>query len=117
MEPRRQTLLGRSPDPDHPPFTQVLEGDENLLAEPATSDISRFEDLSPVKVETFTFTGANGVTELHGMLHKPSGFDPSRKHLVLVSVYAGLIGTGARERWTTRPPTSALRARTGATRA
>ncbi len=27
----------------------------------------------------FTFTGADGVTQLHGMLHKPSNFDPAKE--------------------------------------
>ncbi len=42
------------------------------MAELATSDLTRFEELGLQKVEMFTFTGADGVTQLHGMLHKPS---------------------------------------------
>jgi dipeptidyl-peptidase 4 len=40
------------------------------------------------------------VTDLHGMLHKPSDFDPVRKYPVLVSVYGGPGTNGARETFT-----------------
>ena len=36
-------------------------------------------------MELFTFKAADGKTELHGMLHKPSNFDPTKKYPVLVT--------------------------------
>ena len=85
---------------DHPPFTNLLDMDGKVVAELATSDLTRFEALGLKKVEMFTFTGADGVTQLHGMLHKPSNFDPDRRYPVLVSVYAGPATNGARETFT-----------------
>jgi dipeptidyl-peptidase-4 len=82
---------------DIPPVSRLLDMDGNVKAELATSDLSRFEELGLQKVEMFTFTGADGVTELHGMLHKPSNFDPNKEYPVLVSVYAGPGTNGARE--------------------
>ncbi len=70
------------------------------MAELADSDLTRFEELGLEKVEMFTFTGADGATQLHGMLHKPSNFDPSKGYPVLVSVYAGPATNGARETFT-----------------
>ena len=52
------------------------------------------------RVEMFTFLAADGVTLLHGMLHKPSNFDPAKMYPVLVSVYAGPATNGARETFT-----------------
>ena len=89
---------------DHPPFTNLLDMDGKVVAELATSDLTRFEALGLKKVEMFTFTGADGVTQLHGMLHKPSTFDPARKYPVLVSVYAGPATNGARETFTLPNP-------------
>ena len=60
-----------------------------MVAELAESDMTRFEELGLQKVEMYTFLAADGVTELHGMLHKPSNFDPNKQYPVLVSVYAG----------------------------
>jgi len=89
---------------DFPPFTQLRNVEGELVAELATSDLTRFEDLGLKKVEMFTFTGADGVTELHGMLHKPSNFDPAREYPVLVSVYAGPATNGASENFTLPNP-------------
>ncbi|MFH1764921.1 MAG: DPP IV N-terminal domain-containing protein, partial [Gemmatimonadota bacterium] len=85
---------------DIPPFTRLLDSEGSLVAELATSDLTRFEELGLQKVEMFTFTGADGVTQLHGMLHKPSNFDPGQEYPVLVSVYAGPATNGARETFT-----------------
>jgi dipeptidyl-peptidase 4 len=93
---------------DHPPFTRLLDGDGKLVEELATSDLTRFEELGLRRVEMFTFTGADSATELHGMLHKPSDFDPSRQYPVLVSVYAGPGSNGARETFTLPNPLTEL---------
>jgi dipeptidyl-peptidase-4 len=89
---------------DHPPFTNLLDTEGKVVAELATSDLTRFEELGLKKVEMFTFTGADGKTQLHGMLHKPSHFDPSEEYPVLVSVYAGPATNGARETFTLPNP-------------
>lgn len=89
---------------NHPPFTRLLDRDGNVVAELASSDLSRFEELGFQRVEMFTFTAADGVTQLHGLLHKPSNFDPTRKYPLLVSVYAGPATNGARETFVTPHP-------------
>jgi dipeptidyl-peptidase-4 len=89
---------------DHPPFTNLLDTDGSVVAELARSDLTRFEDLGLREVEMFTFTGADGLTQLHGMLHFPSNFDPSLEYPVLVSVYAGPGTNGARETFTLPNP-------------
>lgn len=85
---------------DQPPVTRLVDADGNVVAELARSDMSKFEQLGLRKVELFTFTSADGVTELHGMLHRPSDFDPSKKYPLLVSVYGGPSTNGARETFT-----------------
>jgi dipeptidyl-peptidase-4 len=89
---------------EHPPFTNLLDSEGKVVADLATSDLTRFEELGLKRVEMFTFTGADGRTQLHGMLHKPSNFDPSREYPVLVSVYAGPGTNGARETFTLPNP-------------
>jgi dipeptidyl-peptidase-4 len=87
---------------DQAPVSRLLDADGEVVAELATSDLSRFQALGLKPVEMFTFPAADGVTELHGMLHRPSNFDPSRRYPLLVSVYAGPATNGARETFT--PP-------------
>jgi dipeptidyl-peptidase 4 len=93
---------------DTPPVTRLLDANGRIVAELATSDISKFEELGLRRVEMFTFTAADGVTQLHGMLHKPSGFDPAKRYPVLVSVYAGPNSPGARETFTQPDPRTEL---------
>ena len=86
---------------DQPPVTHLRDANGREIAELASSDLSRFDELGLQRVELFTFTAADGVTELHGMLHKPSDFDPTRQYPVLVTVYAGPATNGARETFMT----------------
>ena len=89
---------------DIAPVTVVMDANGKQLAEIAKSDMTRYQQLGLQPVELFTFKAADGVTDLHGMLHKPSNFDPNKKYPVLVSVYAGPATNGASERFTTPHP-------------
>ena len=93
---------------DSPPTSRLLDMDGNVVEVLATSDMTGFEALGLQKVEMFTFVGADGQTELHGMLHKPSDFDPSRTYPLLVSVYAGPGTNGARETFSLPHPLTEL---------
>ena len=44
------------------------------------------------------------ILGLHGMLHRPSHFDPNKKYPLLVSVYAGPHTNGTRETFTLPNP-------------
>jgi dipeptidyl-peptidase-4 len=68
-----------------------------VLATVAESDLRVADSLGLQRVEQFTFTAADGVTKLYGMLSKPSNFDPTKRYPVLFSVYAGPGSAGARE--------------------
>jgi dipeptidyl-peptidase 4 len=93
---------------DRAPVTRVLDGDGKVITELAASDLSRFDELGLRRVELFTFTAADGVTQLHGMLHRPSSFDSTRAYPVLLSVYGGPATNGASETFTTPHPYTEL---------
>ncbi|KAA3639377.1 MAG: S9 family peptidase [Bacteroidetes bacterium] len=82
---------------DIPPFTNLVNHKGNVVAKLAKSDMSEFEEIGLKKVEVFTFTSADGKTELHGMLHFPSNFDPNKKYPVLLSNYGGPATNAFRE--------------------
>jgi dipeptidyl-peptidase-4 len=88
-----------------PPVTSLLDRDGNVISVLSTSDVSRLQELGIQPPELFTFKAADGVTDLYGMLNKPSNFDPSKKYPLLISVYAGPNTNGARENFS---PGSAL---------
>ena len=85
---------------DIPPFTNLLDRRGRKISELAKSDMSKFNALNLKKVEVFTFIAADGITELHGMLHFPSNFDPSKKYPVILSIYGGPATNGFRENFT-----------------
>ncbi|MBN7816112.1 S9 family peptidase [Algoriphagus pacificus] len=89
---------------DVAPFTNLIDSKGKVVAELAKSDMSKFEELGLKKVEVFTFTSKDGVTELHGMIHFPSDFDPSKKYPVILSNYGGPATNAFRENFTYPDP-------------
>ena len=82
---------------DQPPVTRLMDARGREVAQLAAGDTTRFHELGLQRAELFTFKAADGVTDLYGMLYKPSDFDPTRKYPLLVTVYAGPATNGARE--------------------
>ena len=89
---------------DQPPTTRLLDADGKVIEELAKSDTTKFDQLGLKRVELIKYKAADGVTELHGLLHFPSNFDPSKKYPLLVTVYAGPATNGARETFTPPSP-------------
>ena len=83
-----------------PPFTNLIDAKGKVVAELAKSDISKWEELGLKTVEAFTFTSADGVTELHGLIHFPSNFDPSKKYPLILANYGGPATNEFRESFT-----------------
>ena len=77
---------------------------KGIVAELAESDLSKFESAGLKRVELLTFKAADGETDLYGMLHKPSNFDPKKKYPLIVQVYAGPATNAARETFATPNP-------------
>lgn len=89
---------------DVAPFTNLIDAKGKTVAELAESDMSKFEELGLKKVEVFTFTSKDGVTELHGMIHFPSDFDPNKKYPVILSNYGGPATNAFRENFVLPDP-------------
>lgn len=79
------------------PFTNLIDDKGKKVAELAKSDMSKFESLGLKKAEMFTFTSKDGVTQLHGLIHFPSNFDPAKKYPVILSNYGGPATNAFRE--------------------
>jgi dipeptidyl-peptidase-4 len=100
VSPDGKYLVDVAQTHDHPPVTRLMDASGKQIAELATSDTSKFDQLGLKRVELFAYKAADGKTDLHGLLHFPSNFDPSKKYPLLVSVYAGPSTNGARETFT-----------------
>jgi dipeptidyl-peptidase-4 len=104
VAPDGQHFIDTAQTHDTPPVTRLSDVDGKALAELNHSDTSKFDQLGLQKVELFSFKAADGATELHGMLHRPSHFDASRKYPMLVTIYAGPQTNAARETFTLPNP-------------
>jgi dipeptidyl-peptidase-4 len=102
VAPDGQHLIDVAQTHDTPPSTRLLDADGKLVETIAESDLSRYESLGMKRAELLTFKAADGQTDLYGLLHRPSDFDPGVKYPLLVTVYAGPETNGARE--TFAPP-------------
>ncbi len=89
---------------DIPPSTRLVDAGGKVVAELAESDLSKFQELGLKRVELLTFKAADGETDLYGLLHKPSSFDPEKKYPLIVQVYAGPASNAAREVFATPNP-------------
>ena len=83
-----------------PPFMNLLNSKGKKISEIAKSDMTKFKQLGFKTTEVFTFTSADGVTELHGMLHFPSNFDSNKKYPMLLANYGGPATNAFRESFT-----------------
>lgn len=72
-----------------PPFMNLVDAKGKVVAEILKRDLNEFNELGFKTVETFEFTSADGETRLHGMIHFPSQFDPSKKYPLILSNYGG----------------------------
>lgn len=89
LSPDNQYFIDVIQTHDIPPSTRLVDMRGKVLAVLAESEMTRFHELGLKKVEAFTFTAADGKTQLRGRLRFPLNFDPSKRYPLLVLVYAG----------------------------
>lgn len=89
---------------NQPETTYLVNDEGKVLAELNKSDMTEFDKRGFKRVEFYTYKAGDGVTDLYGMLHFPSNFDPNKKYPLLVGVYAGPETNGARESFTMPNP-------------
>ena len=105
MAPDGKTFIDVVQTHDKAPATRVVNAETGeIIGTLGESDLSKFDSLGMKKVELFTFKAADGKTELHGILHKPSNYNPESKYPVLVSVYGGPETNGATETFASPNP-------------
>lgn len=84
-----------------PPVSTLVETNKGkVLADLAESDMTKFNELGLKTVEMITYKATDGVTDLHGMVHFPSNFDPDKKYPMLIGVYGGPETNAASENFT-----------------
>ena len=75
--------------PVTPPVTVVRNLNGEVVAELERADISRLVASGWQPPEPFVVKARDGVTELHGLMYKPTNFDPSLSYPVVNYLYPG----------------------------
>jgi dipeptidyl aminopeptidase/acylaminoacyl peptidase len=89
LSPSKEFFLDAHSSPDRPPRTELRRSDGKLLRVLEEADASALHSLGWKPPEPFVVNAADGTTELHGLLYKPSDFDPAKKYPVLDYIYNG----------------------------
>jgi dipeptidyl aminopeptidase/acylaminoacyl peptidase len=78
---------------DLPPTTELrrtADGKKVLTLE--TADVTRLEKAGWKPPERFVAKGRDGKTDIYGIIHRPTNFDPAKKYPVIEQIYAGPHG-------------------------
>ncbi len=89
---------------DRPPVTALYNQCGEQVAVLAESDMQKAQAAGMSYGELFSFKSADGSTDLYGILHKPTHFDPTRKYPLLISVYGGPSSRGIWNRFVAADP-------------
>lgn len=75
--------------PDVPPVANLRDADGKLLATLEKADISRLTAMGWKPPQPITVKARDGVTDLYGLLFKPTNFDPNKKYPIINNIYPG----------------------------
>ncbi|MFF8386995.1 S9 family peptidase [Streptomyces kanasensis] len=85
----REYFLDSASTVDTPPVTTVRDWAGRVLVELERADVGKLVATGWTPPERFRVKAADGVTDIHGVLYRPRGFDPARRYPVVDSLYPG----------------------------
>jgi dipeptidyl aminopeptidase/acylaminoacyl peptidase len=89
MAPSGRWFIDVASRPDQKPTTIVRDANGAVRMTVQESDIDRYLAVARGLPEPFTVKARDGVTELYGLLHRPSDFDSTRSYPAIVYIYPG----------------------------
>jgi dipeptidyl-peptidase-4 len=90
FSPDRRFFIATWSRADHPPVTELRRSEDGgLVCELERADATRLLATGWSLPERFVAKGRDGTTDIHGIIIKPSDFDPKRHYPVVEEIYAG----------------------------
>lgn len=90
FSPDRRFLVDTWSRVDRPPVHELRSAkDGRLVCELERADSSRLEATGWRPPERFVAKGRDGQTDIYGVIHRPTNFDPTKKYPVIENIYAG----------------------------
>lgn len=92
--PDRKHFIDNFSRIDLPPVHELRRAEDgSLVTKLEDADISHLESIPGWSMpERFVAKGRDGVTDIWGVIHRPSNFDPSKKYPIVEKIYAGPHG-------------------------
>ncbi len=96
FSPNRAFFIGTWSRADKPPVMELRRSsDGGLVCELEKAEVSALLAASWTMPERFVAKGRDGKTDIHGVIVKPSNFDPAKSYPVVENIYAGPHGSFA----------------------
>lgn len=96
FSPNREYFVDTWSRADHPPVSELRRSDDGrLICNLERADASALLAAGWTMPERFVAKGRDGRTDIHGVLIKPSHFDPTKKYPIVEEIYAGPHGAFA----------------------
>ncbi len=96
FSPNREFFIDAWSRADHPPVHELRRSsDGGLVCVLEKADASALLAAGWTMPERFVAKGRDGKTDIHGVIIKPSHFDPAKKYPVVENIYAGPHGAFA----------------------
>jgi dipeptidyl aminopeptidase/acylaminoacyl peptidase len=109
FSPDRQYYVDRWSRVDHAPVAELRRAsDRSLVMELERADDSALLATGWRYPEPFVAKGRDGVTDIWGIIIRPTNFDPSRSYPVIESIYAGPHGSHVPKTFSTNASRVAL---------
>lgn len=89
LSPDGRWFVDQFSSPVTPPRTEIRGTDGALALLVEEADTAPLQAIGWTPPLEFTVKAADGVTDIHGVMYRPAGFDPARRYPVIESVYGG----------------------------
>jgi dipeptidyl aminopeptidase/acylaminoacyl peptidase len=89
LSPSGRYFVDNYSKPDVPPVSVLRDAEGRLLLVLEKADISRLVAAGWKPPIPFTVKARDGVTDLYGLMYRPTNFDPARKYPIVNHIYPG----------------------------
>ncbi len=89
LSPSGRFFVDTYSKPDAPPVTELRAIDGTLVATIEKADISKLTVAGWQPPQPISVKARDGVTDLYGLLYKPTKLDPTRKYPIINHIYPG----------------------------
>jgi len=98
LSPSGRFFVDSYSKPDVPPVTVLRDADGKMLRPLETADISRLLATGWKPPVPFSVKGRDGVTDIYGVMYRPSTFDANQKYPIIDYIYPSVHASTLRPR-------------------